>query len=162
VAFLIPFSIFGVYTGSLTDSVSNRKNVLGAFSILWSLTTIVSGSTESFAVFATMRVLLGVLESANNPLAYSLIRDLFPPEYRSTANSIFTSSIYIGGAISSLSLLIIQNFGWRDDYIFTGAMGVIFGIATLLFLQEPERGNFDVQVPIEEPVITEEPLIVDE
>ena len=106
-AFLIPYSLVGLYTGSLTDSTDNRKNLIGIVSILWSTTTLLSGAVDSFAVFAGMRVLLGVLESASNPLAYSLIRDYFPPEQRSTANSILTSSIYIGGAVSSLSILLI-------------------------------------------------------
>ena len=141
---MIPYSFVGLYTGSLTDSTDNRKNLIGLVSILWSTTTLLSGAVDSFAVFAGMRVLLGVLESACNPLAYSLIRDYFPSDQRSTANSILNSSIYIGGAVSSLSILLIQNFGWRDDYIFTGLAGMLFGLSAILFLKEPERGQFDV------------------
>lgn len=79
-AFLIPYSLVGLYTGSLTDKTENRKNLLGVVSILWSVTTLLSGAVDSFTVFAGMRVLLGVLESASNPLAYSLIRDYFPAD----------------------------------------------------------------------------------
>lgn len=85
-AFLIPYSFFGLFTGSLADvETIKRKDLLGVLCVFWSMTTVISGSTDSFLVFASMRVLLGVLESANNPLAYSLIRDLFPPDFRSTA-----------------------------------------------------------------------------
>ena len=146
----------GLFTGTLSDKTENRKNLLGIVSILWSITTVISGSVDSFTVFATMRVLLGVIESANNPLAYSLIRDYFPPEYRSTANSILTSSIYIGGAISSLSILLIQNYGWRNDYVITGVVGILFGFMAILFLQEPERGKYDVPEPIRKSSIVDE------
>ena len=94
-------------------------------------------------VFAFMRILLGVFESACNPLAYSLIRDYFPPSKRSTANSILTSSIYLGGALSSLSILLIQQTGWRGDYYLTGGAGVAAGIASLVLLKEPIRGILD-------------------
>lgn len=117
--------------------------MLGVLSILWSLTTVLAGYVDSFEAFAIMRVLLGILESANNPLAYSLIRDYFPPELRSTANSIFTSSIYVGGAFSSLSILLIEKFGWRGDYEITGGIGIIAGVIGLIALEEPIRGQFE-------------------
>lgn len=140
-AFLIPFSFSGLFTGKLADIQRlNRKDLLGVLCIMWSMTTVVSGSTKSFLVFASMRIFLGILESANNPLAYSLIRDIFPPDYRSTAQSIFTSSIYFGGALSSLSIILIQNIGWRGDYQFTGGLGVIAGLLCLFALSEPIRG----------------------
>lgn len=140
-AFLIPFSFFGLFTGKLADIESlKRKDLLGILSIVWSMTTVISGSTHSFLVFASMRVLLGVFESANNPLAYSLIRDLFPPDNRSTAQSVYMSSIYFGGALSSLSILLIQKIGWRGDYELTGAIGVLAGLLCLFILNEPTRG----------------------
>ena len=143
-AFLIPFSFFGLFTGKLADVDSlKRKDLLGVLSIVWSMTTVVSGSTDSFLVFASMRVLLGVFESANNPLAYSLIRDLFPPDFRSTAQSIMMSSIYFGGALSSLSIILIHKIGWRGDYQVTGSIGVLSGLLCLFFLNEPIRGQFD-------------------
>jgi len=141
---LLPFAVCGLFTGAISDKASSRKCYLGIFSILWSSATIVSSYTSSFAVFATMRVLLGILESASNPLIFSLIRDYFPPSHRSTANSILTSSIYLGTTISSLSILIISNYGWKISYRLTGGFGVLAGILVLLCLREPKRGIFDI------------------
>ena len=59
-----------------------------------------------------MRFLLGTFESTGNPLMYSLIRDYFPPNQRATATSIVGSTISLGTAVSSLSIILIDNFGW--------------------------------------------------
>jgi MFS family permease len=59
-----------------------------------------------------MRVLHGAMNSATNPLAYSLVFDYVPPERRATANSILATAIYAGVSLSSLSILLIKNIGW--------------------------------------------------
>lgn len=79
-----------------------------------------------------------------NPLAYSLIRDYFPPNKRSTANSIYSSGIYCGNAIASLNIIIIKNFGWRHGYIFTSYLGIALSVISAFILVEPPRERFTV------------------
>lgn len=85
--YTIPYATFGLWAGRKTDKV-NRKLFLGIVIILASLTMGVSGFVNSFAVFALMRVFHGMLNSASNPLSFSLIADYFPQDKRATANSI--------------------------------------------------------------------------
>ena len=98
-----------------------------------------AGYFESFFVFVSMRVLQGVAMSVCNPAAYSLIRDYFPPEYRSTANSIYSSGIYVGQAVSSLSIILIDNYGWRQNYMITGVYGAGVAVLSAVILREPQR-----------------------
>ena len=132
-AVLLPTAIVGIFMGNITDK-SNRVQLLGVAGILWSLSTYLSGSVDSFEVFVVMRVLLGVFTAACNPPAISLIRDYFPPSFRSQANSVFLASDYLGCCISSLSILIIKNLGWRQDYELTGIFGIISGVLLLTVL----------------------------
>lgn len=74
-----------------------------------------------------MRLLHGAVSAAINPLSYSLIADYFPIEKRSRANAILTTGNYLGIALSSISILLIKNLGWRSSYIFMGVLGVIGG-----------------------------------
>lgn len=143
VIFLLPFSILGIFTGRLVDIVPSRKLMFGLVSILWSTTTLVQALFPNIYVFIIMRFFLGVFESTGNPLMYSLLRDLFPPNQRSTATSIVGSTISLGAAISSLSILMINNFGWQVNYYVTAAYGITVGIVAILFMKEPERGAFD-------------------
>jgi len=85
--YTLPYAGFGLIAGKISDKV-NRKLFLAIVVCLASATMGVSAATSSFAVFSLMRVLHGMLNSASNPLSFSLISDYFPPDRRATANSI--------------------------------------------------------------------------
>ena len=69
--------------------------------------------------------------------------EYFPPKYWTTANSIYSLGIYVGGALSSLSLVMIGGVGWGWTFRIIGIFG--FGAAVLgfLFIREPGRNVFD-------------------
>lgn len=68
----------GLFMGALADKF-NRKIMLSSIIILASLTQILTGVIDSFFILCGMRVLHGCLNSATNPLAYSLVSDIIPP-----------------------------------------------------------------------------------
>jgi MFS family permease len=70
---------------------------------------------------------------------FSLINDYFPQDKITTANSILTAGPYIGAALSTLCVVIISNFGWRNCYILMGLFGVLTGLSALFFIKEPTR-----------------------
>jgi MFS family permease len=141
VIYTIPYSVFGLFVGKFSDT-ANRKLWLGIMVILASLTMGISGFIDSFIVLAAMRIFHGMFNSATNPLSFSLVSDYFPPDKRSTANSIIQAGNYIGVGVSSLSILLISTFGWRAAYGAMAAIGIAGGLATMLFVKEPERGRF--------------------
>lgn len=130
---------FGLPMGTVADKV-NRVTLLGIGCVLWSSTTFISGQVDSFWVFVCARVLLGVFSASCQAPALSLIRDFFPPKRRSIVNSIYSSSTYFGACLSSLSVIFIKNYGWREDYAITGGIGIFLGVFLLFTVQEPERG----------------------
>jgi MFS family permease len=140
--FTLMYAILGIFGGALSDRV-NRKLILGVACVLWSLTTLLSGIIDSFGAYCAFRVLLGIFEAPFNPCAYSVISDYFHPEYRTTANSIYNTAIYLGGGLSSLGSLMIGRVGWRNTYNVIGATGIGVGILGLIFIMEPTRGKFD-------------------
>lgn len=77
-----------------------------------------------------MRFLHGLISSAVNPLAFSLMSDFFPPEKRSTANSVISAGNFLGIALSSMTILLIKNIGWRASYLAMGAFGMFFAVAS--------------------------------
>ncbi len=110
--YTLPYSVVGLFMGSLADRF-NRKYMLAATLALGGLSSIITGWCSSFPLLIGMRIAHGSLNSATNPLSYSLVSDIVPPERRATANSIISSGIYIGFAISSLSIIAIKKIGWR-------------------------------------------------
>ena len=79
----------------------------------------------------------------------TLLSDYFPKNKRSTVNSILNSGVYIGSALSSISIITIGQYGWRNTFGIMGAIGVAIGTAILLFMREPERGRFDIDSQVD-------------
>ena len=68
---------------------------------------------------------------------------------RSRVISVQNSGIYIGGALSSFSVLLIKYFGWRACYNMMGLSGIAIGMTMLLFVKNPERAKTAI-IPVEE------------
>jgi len=83
--------------------------------------------------------------------------DNFHPTYRTRANSIYSLGIYIGGALSSLTGLMISGIGWRWAFAIVGIVGGAAGLLGLLFIREPERGYFDVKKAADTPKVEKPP-----
>jgi MFS family permease len=76
-------------------------------------------------------------------MCYSLVSDYFPPDKRTTANSILSSANFVGIALSSMTILLIKEIGWRGSYMAMGGMGIL-GSLMLFFLKNPVRGQYDL------------------
>lgn len=108
-----------------------------------------SGVVNSFGVLFVMRFILGAFQSAQTPTSLTLLSDYFPRNKRSTVNSILNSGVYIGSALSSISIITIGQIGWRSTFAVMGGIGVAIGSAILLFMKEPERGRFDTDSKVD-------------
>jgi MFS family permease len=138
--------------------------MLGIACILWSAMTALSGFANSLGVLIITRIFLGVFEAAGNPAAYSLIADYFHPDYRTTANSIYSLGIYIGGALSSLTIIFITGLGWRWTYGLVGLIGIGSGVLGIIFVMEPIRGRYNIKTSMtgsaQPAVVKPSPLIL--
>lgn len=104
------------------------------------MTSLVTAQTSSFAVLCLMRFILGMCVSATEPTAFSILGDYFPKRLRTTANSLMNTANYIGYGLSTLIILLIQKFGWRQSYTLIGSAGIIISVLGFLVIKEPERG----------------------
>ena len=78
--------------------------------------------------------------SATEPTAFSILGDYFPKRLRTTANSLMNTANYIGYGLSTLIILLIQKFGWRQSYTIIGGAGIAMSVAGFFLIKEPERG----------------------
>jgi MFS family permease len=95
-----------VIWGILSEKMS-RKRIVGLCCIVWSMTSIVTGNTNSLFVLAAMRALLGVSQAAYEPAAYSFIADEVSKKKLPTANSAIIASLFMGGGLCALNILVI-------------------------------------------------------
>jgi len=144
-AFAFSYAITGIFTGVISDKV-NRKLIMSVMAICWSLTTLGTGLIRNFWMLFVFRFMLGIFEGFLSPCAYSIISDYFHPDSRSLANAVYNLGIYFGGALSSLSILLISSSGWANTYILMGFIGIGSGIVSFVFIREPPRNRFDPKV----------------
>ena len=154
-AFTAFFSVVVLFSGVASDNCS-RRLLLGVAGILWSFTSITTSFSVNVTEVVASRMMLGFFEAFCGPPAYSLIADYFPPEKRTTAIAIYNLGIYVGNALSSLIIVMIETFGWRIAYLTTGIVGITFGLLCLIFIVDPIRGRFEPRKPVEILVIDEE------
>lgn len=72
--FSITFAVAGVFWGIMCEK-QNRKRIIATACLVWSMTSIITGSTNSLLVLACMRAILGLSQAAFEPAAYSMISD---------------------------------------------------------------------------------------
>lgn len=138
-AFTLLYAFVGVPLGRLADQVG-RKKILSAGVFVWSLLTAASGVAQSYWQIFALRLGVGVGEASCAPAATSLIGDMFPPNWRAKAISIFMLGLPVGVALSfAVSGTVAKEYGWRAAFLVAGLPGVLCTIA-VLFLREPKRG----------------------
>jgi MFS family permease len=158
-AFAVFYALFGIPLGRLADSWY-RGRLMAMGLALWSSMTAFSGFANSFGMLAAARIGVGIGEASASPAAYSMISDSFPKERRATALSIYSSGLYIGGALSlpiggfvvsrwsqaypDPSLAPLGLAGWQAAFLAVGLPGLLLAF-WVLTLREPLRGASDGQ-----------------
>ncbi|MDQ8757860.1 MFS transporter [Sphingosinicella sp. LHD-64] len=153
-AFAVFYALFGIPLGRLADSWY-RGRLMAIGLALWSSMTALSGFATSFGMLAAARIGVGIGEASASPAAYSMISDSFPKERRATALSIYSSGLYIGGALSlPIGGLVVAKWnaaypivadaplglaGWQAAFLAVGLPGLLLAL-WVLTLREPMRG----------------------
>lgn len=119
----------------------NRRNLI-AFSVFtWSFMTALCGLAQNFMQLLLARIGVGVGEAGSNPPSHSMIADLYPPERRATAMSIFGTGINWGILIGFLvGGWINEWYGWRMAFLIVGLPGLLIAAVVRFTLTEPPRG----------------------
>jgi MFS family permease len=139
-AFTLLYAFVGVPLGRWVDHAA-RTRTLAAGVLVWSVLTALSGAARSFWSLFAIRLGVGVGEATCAPAATSLIGDLFPPERRSRALSVFMMGLPVGTALSfGVSSLVAKAWGWRAAFFVAGLPGLLCAWAALK-IPEPARGR---------------------
>ena len=116
----------------------DETNLLCIIVAIAGVSSILTGVVNSFPVLMAMRIIHAVCFSMTIPLIATLVHRYFPRDYRGRANSILYSANYIGTAISSLSILVIGLFGWRNIYNIMGISGISIAALTAVLLKKKD------------------------
>ena len=123
---LVTGAVMTPISGKLSDTYGKKKMLLIILGI-FGLGFLVGALTTNFLILVVSRVMLGIGISMF-PIAFSIIRDKFPPEKLAIGQAIFTSTLS-GGAVIGLVIGggIVENYGWRAIFLF------LLPVAAILF-----------------------------
>ena len=116
-SFAVFYTLFGLPLGHIADGHSRRGLIAAGF-VMWSLFSAGCGIARNFAQMFLMRIGVGVGEATLAPSAYSLIVDYFPANRRATAQSVYTTGVYVGAGVAYLlGGIVIAYTAARAEYV---------------------------------------------
>ena len=142
IAFTALFAVASLIAGNLADK-NDRKLLTSISCLAWSVATLMTALSQDFSQVLIARIAMGLACTFATPSAYTLIRDLIPKQRAALASSLYGSGVYFGGALSSLSILLDERFGWRQALIVIAAFGATSSALSALFLPQDPSNQFN-------------------
>ena len=150
--FALTFGLLGVPLGRWADR-HDRRGLIVACRGLGGALAGLGAAAGGFWTLMLTRSGSAVSDAGGNPASMSLVADLFPPEQRSRAMSVFAT----GGSIGALMALVggswlAQAFGWRAALALVGCLTLALTSLLWLTVREPARGGLAPAAPGGAPV----------
>lgn len=138
-AFMLGYFLTAPIFGYLGDRCP-RRWLVAAGVFVWSVGTLFSGHAGALGSLLFFRVLVGLGEASFGTISPGWIADLFPPQRRNLAISVFYLAIPVGSALGYVvGSTIAAHYGWRAAFLWAGYPGLLFALS-LFLLREPARG----------------------
>jgi len=141
-AFLLCYMCAAPFVGPLADRYS-RKLIIVVGAMFWSGLTLLTAVTHNYTELLVRHTLVGIGEATFVTIAPTFVVDLFSEDRRARILGVFYLAIPVGSAAGYLlGGNLAPHYGWRFPFYIAAAPGFLLAGA-LLFLTEPERGQFD-------------------
>ncbi len=138
-AFVLAYGLFEIPGGALGDKYGPRK-ILTRIVAWWSAFTILTGFAQSFRQLLVIRFLFGVGEAGAFPNFSATIARWFPAHERARAQSVVWMASRIGGALSPILVIPIQQaWGWRAAFYLFGIIGIVWAAVWFIWFRDDPR-----------------------
>jgi MFS family permease len=144
-AYLIVAAVMTPISGRLSD-IYGKKKVLMTLLVLYTAGIIAGGFTNSISTLLISRIVQGVGLAAV-PVAFSILRDVFPVEKLSIAIGVFSSAYSAGSVLGLLfGASIIQAFGWHSTFFLIAPVAAIVTIIITIFVpsRKPQQQSSEI------------------
>lgn len=150
-AFALIYSTLGVPIARWAD-ISNRRNIIAVCVGIWSLMTALCGAAQNFGQLFLARFGVGIGEAGGSPPSHSILSDIFPPERRATALSIYSLGVYGGILVGTVGgAYLVQYFSWRTAFVVVGLPGILLALLVRFVIKEPPRGMAEARKDVAPP-----------
>ena len=155
-AFSLFYSFLALPAGWIADRY-NRRNLMAAGIVGWSLMTALCGMAGHYWQLFLARMGVGVGEATLGPAATSTLSDYFSRERLPLAVGIVASAPFIGQGLANIGggplidylesvpnlalPLVGEVYSWQMVFILVGLPGVLLGAVMLTLREPPRRGR---------------------
>lgn len=136
-AFYWGYLIFQIPTGWLTDIWGTRRTLAG-MAAAWSIALAALPLTDDLFSAWWLWFAIGGLQSFVFTGATRGMREWLPDATWARANGMLTSSMFLGGGISTaLTAQLLLGFTWRAVYVLYGSIGVAWAVLFFTWYRKP-------------------------
>lgn len=140
-AFAVFYVVAGIPIARWADR-SNRRNIVALAVFIWSFMTAISGFVQNYLQLLLARIGVGLGEAGGSPPSHSMISDMFPPQRRAFAISVYSTGVSLGILFGFLfGGWLNEFFGWRVAFLVVGVPGILLAIVVRYTMAEPVRGS---------------------
>lgn len=138
-AFTAAYAIGLIISGKIIDSIGTKLGYTFSV-IIWSIAGMLHALAGSAMGFSIARLALGIGEAGNFPAAVKAVAEWFPKKERGIATGIFNAGTSVG-VVSALLIVpwILDNYGWKEVFWITGALGFVWLIFWLIYYEVPAK-----------------------
>ena len=134
-AYAIGLLLFGI----VVDKIGTKLGYVVSI-VIWSFAAMAHALAKSTFGFGIARTFLGFGEAGNFPVAIKAIAEWFPKKERALATGIFNSGTNIAAFFGPpLIAWIFISYGWKEAFIWTGAVGFIWLIFWYWLYEIPSK-----------------------
>lgn len=139
-AFWAVFGLSSYVTGTISDRIGKRRELLVGFLLAFSAASVLSGFSRSFLTLLAARLLMGLLEGPILPLLQALVV-LETPVQRRGLNMGIVQTFGAGLMVAFAPFLLVgiaHQFGWRSGFFVVAIPGLVCALALrAIFAGEP-------------------------
>lgn len=140
--FLVAYTLSYLFSGRLADKWGTRRG-MGTFVTWWSISNMLTAFASSAGALGAFRFSLGLGEAGNYTAAPKAVSEWFPAKERGTAIGVYTLGATIGATVAPIFVTVIAaRYGWREAFVITGALGLLWVGPWLWLYRKPAQHPF--------------------
>lgn len=136
--YLVANAIMMPISGWLSTVIGTKRFYMGCVAI-FTASSLLCGMAPSLAWLIFFRLIQGVGGAGMAPVVQAMLADLFPPEKRGLAFSLYGLSVVFAPAIGpTLGGWITDNYSWHWIFLINVPVGIVSLLLTAALVSEPK------------------------
>ena len=129
--FMVPFAIFMLFSGTLSDVYDRKKTMAVGFTI-YAIGSVACGMSTNLALFLSFRTVQGIGYSFVMPVLLAIMGDITPFEVRGRWMGYMGAASTAGVAAGPFFAGVIAEVNWRLAFIFVAVLTTV--VASVFFM----------------------------